>query len=147
MLIFMSSRFFPKLLSSWSLWGCVWSELFLGLSLPRCRTLHLPLLNLLRCLSAHFSSLLRSLWHSCLIYLSLLPVLCHLQTCWGFIVPQVVNEGTEQNGTWCCPLMLTAGYWPQLDFMTLTWPSSQFSVHITICSASPSFISFPVVIV
>ena len=34
----------------------------MGLFLPRCRTLHLPLLNLIRFLSAQLSSLSRSRW-------------------------------------------------------------------------------------
>ena len=33
-----------------------------GLFLPRCRTLHLSLLNFVKFLSVHFSSLLRSFW-------------------------------------------------------------------------------------
>jgi len=51
--------FSAKLFSSWvapSVYCCM------GLFLPRCRTLHFPWLSLRRFPSAHFSSLLTSLW-------------------------------------------------------------------------------------
>ena len=54
-----TASFSDKLRFSWvdsSIYRC------LGLFLPRCRTLHFPLLNFMRLLSAHFSSLSRSLW-------------------------------------------------------------------------------------
>ena len=51
--------FSVKLLSSWSAPSRYWC---LGLFLPMCRMLHFPLLNCMRFQSAHFSSLLRSLW-------------------------------------------------------------------------------------
>jgi len=54
-----SRGFSANLLSSWAAPSIYWC---MGLSLPRCRTLHFPLLNCMRFLSAHFSSLLRSLW-------------------------------------------------------------------------------------
>ena len=55
----------------------------MGLFLPRCSTLHLPLLNLNRFLSSQLSSLsgLAEWQHSLLVYLPLFPVLCHEQTC------------------------------------------------------------------
>ena len=51
--------FFAKLLSNWAAPTTYW---FLGLFLPRCRTLHLPLLNCMTFQWAHFSSLSGSLW-------------------------------------------------------------------------------------
>ncbi|KAK4810782.1 hypothetical protein QYF61_008754, partial [Mycteria americana] len=51
--------FSARLLSSWVAPSIYWC---LGLFLPKCRTWHFPWLNCMRFLSAHFSSLLRSLW-------------------------------------------------------------------------------------
>lgn len=53
---------------------------------PRCRTQHFLFM---RFLPAHFSSLSMSPgWqHDPLVNQPLLPVLCHLQTCWGYALP------------------------------------------------------------
>lgn len=54
----------PQILFFWALFWLVTPAMFwcLGLFLPRCRTLHLSLLNSVRFLAAHLSSLLTSLW-------------------------------------------------------------------------------------
>lgn len=57
-----------------------------GLLLPRCRILHLSLLNFKRFLFTLVFSLSRSFWitaqHSTMEYQTLLPLLYHQQTCW-----------------------------------------------------------------
>ena len=68
---------------------------YMRLFLPMCRTLHFPLLNFSRFLSALFSSLSRSFWMVAWLsgVSSALLILCHLQTCWRCAVSifHVVN--------------------------------------------------------
>lgn len=114
--------------------------LCLGLFLLRCSTLHFCLLKLTRFLSAHFSSLTRTLWvaawssdvaatspsfvssanslrvHSAQLYKSLIEML---------------------NST----LGYSAPYWPQLGFAppaSTHWAQlfSPFLNHLTVCSSS-----------
>ena len=55
---------------------------YLGLSQPKCRSLHLALLNISRFRRAHFSSLSRSGWHLFLLLYQLRHSSCyHQQTC------------------------------------------------------------------
>lgn len=70
--------FSAKLLSS-QLASSMW---WMGMFLPRCRTLHSPFLSCTTFLLACFSSLLKSLWmqHSSLVHQPFLPVLYLLQT-------------------------------------------------------------------
>lgn len=66
------------------------------LSLPRCKTLHFPLLNFMRFLPAHFSSLVRSCPFECprtsLVCQSLIPTLYCLQSYWVFPLPQHLDH-------------------------------------------------------
>lgn len=79
-----SSRF-PKassaqLLSSWWVPSLCWC---MELHLPRQETWHFTLMNNMRLLLAHFSSLTRSNWqHKYWFHQSLSPSLYHLQACW-----------------------------------------------------------------
>lgn len=54
----------PQVLFFWAVFWLVTPRMFwcLGLFLPKSRTLHLSLLNSVRLLASHFSSLLTSLW-------------------------------------------------------------------------------------
>jgi len=122
----------------------------MDLLLPRYRTWRFPLFNCMRFLSAHFSSLLRSLWIAA--WLSgvscLLPILCHLKICWGYLLPHQPNEGVEQNWTQYWPLGYNAIYWPPTrlsvsDHHPLCL-SRKFSSDLAIHSLSPYFISFSV---
>lgn len=119
--------------------------------LHRCRILHDSFLNFmrLRFLSSHFSTLLQSV---CMATQtsnvshtspSFLPSLYLLSAHWYIF--QVINEDIEQYwyriNRWGTPL--TTGL--QLDFVLLIIPLSSavhFSVHLTIHSSSPHFISF-----
>ena len=135
------TSFFTKLLSSW-----VATSWCLGLFFPRCRTLHISLLNFMKFLSAHFSSLSRSLWMA--------AQLCGvLVTCPSFVssanlvrlhsVPssrslmKVLNRTGPSIYSWG-PLLVTG---LQLDFVPLittlwAWPFSQFSIHVSVCMIS-----------
>lgn len=93
------------LLFSWSALSIYWCARWF---LPMCRIWHLPLLNCLRFLSAHFFSLLRSLLMAaqpCNIQ-PLFPVLCPQQTSWGYSAPssmKTLNRTGASTGTWSTP--------------------------------------------
>ena len=84
------SSFSAELQSCRSVPNLYWS---IQLSLHRCKTLHLLLLNHIRFLPARHSSLARSCWscwHSFQVFQPLLPALYHQQTCWRwtlFLLP------------------------------------------------------------
>lgn len=101
-----------------------------GLSLPRCRTPHLPLLNLQRLLPAQFLSLSGSEWqHSLQLDQPLPPVLghqckkhithqCEMQLLKGaFCLPGFVvmsgSEGCRDDLFWCLITLV----WSHLSFL------------------------------
>lgn len=104
------STFSADLLSRWLArnWCC-----YMWLFLPRCRTLHLPLLNFMRLLLAYFSGLYNSL----LAYQPILQALCPLQTCCKLCpVGKVLNRIGQSINPWSTPLITGL----QLDFDPLT---------------------------
>lgn len=125
--------FFAKLLSSWttpSTYKCLW------LFLPSCRTLHLPLWNIMRFLWAHFFRLLRSLWMTAQPPgLSAIPPRFALPVNLLRVHSETINEGVEQEWSQYWPLGCTASYWPPTRCCPTTFwacPFSQFPVHFTV---------------
>ncbi|KAK4806792.1 hypothetical protein QYF61_005588 [Mycteria americana] len=124
----------------------------LGLFLPRGRTLPFPLLNFMRFLSAHFSSLFRSLWMAARssaisatppTFVSPANLLRVHSAPSSRSLMKMLNRTGPSIDPWATPLVTGI----QLDFVPLIatlWaqPFSQFSIHLTVCSSSPYFISF-----
>lgn len=75
-----------------------------GLFLCRCRNLFFCLLYFMRFLSAHFFSLLRSLWTSapfCGLSVASLTFFYHVQICWACILSHYPNNYEDINSI--CP--------------------------------------------
>ena len=139
-----------ELLSSRSIPSLYWC---MGLFLPRCRTLHLPLLNLIRFLSAQLSSLSRCHWMAaqpawCIYHSSQFCVISKLgevhSNSSSRSLMNKLNKTGPSTDPWGTPLVTSL----QLDsvpLMTTLWvlPFSQFSIHCTDHSSSPQFLSFP----
>ena len=125
MILWFSSTSTPKSFSSGllSIHSLLSLYLWLGLPRPRCRTLYLALLNLIRFARAHLSSLFSFLWVVSLPSSVLTPSVfwphrwawCLQQTCWGFSpAVDVTDKDVKQHQNQQQPLRYATCHWSLL---------------------------------
>lgn len=106
--------------------------------LPRCRTLHFPLLNFMSFLPAHLY-VSKIMW--CISYSSQFIIICKHATGIFCSIIHVFNEGVEQYCLPCWPLGFVA------PITTLwTWSFIQFSVCLNLYLSTLYFVSLSVMI-
>ena len=135
--------FSAVMLSSWVASGIYW---LLGLFLPKCRSLHFTLLKFIRFLSAHSSSLSRSLW------IAAWPL--WLSSPSHFLSPeiiQIVNEDVKHDWMQHWLLRYSTAYRPPIRHFTTdhhlaAWLFSQFLICFIVWSSNPCFDSFSTII-
>ena len=109
---------------------------YLGLSRPKCSTLHLALLNLVRFSWAHFSSLSRSLWMASLlsnVLTALLSLVSSANLLRVHLMPSSISlmKSTDTKTNPCGTPLVTSLY-PDTDpLITTLWlrPDSQFLIY------------------